>query len=196
MAMPGAARSQLRDGVEQRRRVGGRAVSTPYAGGEAEVPGAVAVGVGMLTPSPSFQSPDGAVLQTSQSRREAAGALLELYQGSDGVLQSTVKRSVMQQGSAAVRRRDGGAQRPRGSQRSRTLETGVDGGGRDDRSSASQVSAAFSIVSIQDTIQHELNEIQRQIAELSRVSHDEARSYGGVQSGVMDAERERRPRMT
>ena len=79
MAMPGAEESRVvRDAVEQRRTVGGRAVSTPYADGEAEVPGAVAVGVGMLTPSLSFQSPDGAVLQTriaERSCRRVAGTL-------------------------------------------------------------------------------------------------------------------------
>ena len=178
--------------MERRRRVGDRAASTPYAGdGETEIPGAVAVGAGMLTPSPTFQSPDGVTLQTSESRREAAGALLKLYQGSDGASQSPVNGPLVQQGSVAVRRRYGEAQRPRRPQRSRASETGVDGGGGSDRSSGSQVSAAITVASIESTIQRELDEIQRQIAELSRISRDEARSYGGVQSSVMDAERER-----
>src|SRR5664279_424236 len=215
-----AGSGSSRDGAEQWSRVGGRAVSTPYdgvggrsfaadgvaadgVGGRSYVPeevrdgvhrrrgrsGAADGGGGMLTPSLSFQSPEGAVFQTRE-QREAAVALLELFQRPDGDRRPSVNVPVELQAGVSDRGRDGGgATGSYRARRSRLLEMGAGGS---DRSSASQVSAALSMSSVHSHLQRELNRIESEIAELTRIKQNEARSYADMQPSTRSAEEQRR----
>src|SRR5664279_3554476 len=214
-----AGSGSSRDGAEQWSRVGGRAVSTPYDGvggrsfaadgvaadgvrGRSYVPeevrdgvhrrrgrgGAADGGGGMLTPSLSFQSPEGAVFQTRE-QREAAVALLELFQRPDGDRRPSVNVPVELQAGVADRDRGGGVTGSHRARRSRLSEMGAGGS---DRSSTSQVSAAISMSSIHSHLQRELNKIESEIAELTRIKRNEARSYADMQPSTRSAEEQRR----
>src|SRR5664279_2283921 len=199
-----AGSGSSRDGAEQWSRVGGRAVSTPYdgVGGRSYVPEEVRDGVhrrrgrggavdvaGMLTPSLSFQSPEGAVFQTRE-QREAAVALLELFQRADGDRQPSVNVPVEQQAGVADRGRDGGG--ATGSHRTRRSRLSETDAGGSNRSSTSQVSAAMSMTSINSHLQRELSKIESEIAELTRIKQNEARSYADMQPSTRSAEEQRR----
>src|SRR5664279_4868749 len=213
-----AGSGSSRDGAEQWSRVGGRAVSTPYDGvggrsfaadgvaadgvrGRSYVPeevrdgvhrrrgrgGAADGGGGMLTPSLSFQSPEGAVFQTRE-QREAAVAF-QLFQRPDGDRRPAVNVPVELQGGVAGRSGGGGVTGSHRARRSRLSE--MDAGGSD-RSSASRVSVALSMTSVHNHLQRELNKIESEIAELTRIKQNEARSYADMQPSTRSAEEQRR----